>query len=335
MNGSGESPEGAAWEEAACLLCGAGERTVVVEAPHDRADAPGPRPAVVRCAACGLCYTSPRPTPESIRLFYPDDYAPHEAKKPIESTRETRRSALAKLGLRRRREIRWHGEGRLLDFGCGAGAFLKRMDSQGWKVLGVDAAEPVVRRIREELGLAAVVGDLGAPELRPASFDLVTMRHSLEHVHDPVETLRQAFRLLAPGGKLMVWVPNIESLPFRWFGPAWFGLDLPRHLTHFAPSTLRRMVSEAGFEQPHTWMVPHASWLRRSAARARELGNTSLKSWWLARRPAARLATWYATATRRADCIGLRAMKTQNNGVGSHSSATERTGSRPAILAEK
>jgi SAM-dependent methyltransferase len=183
------------------------------------------------------------------------------------------------------------------------------MHARGWQVLGVDAAESVVRRIEQELGLPALAGDLAAPDLAASSFDVITMRQSLEHVHRPLETLRRAFRLLAGDGKLMVWVPNIDSLAFRWFGPAWYGLDLPRHLTHFTPSTLRRMVAEAGFQGARTWMVPHASWLRRSAARAREQGDKSHKSWWLARRPAARWATWYAAAAGRSDCIGLSATR--------------------------
>jgi SAM-dependent methyltransferase len=199
--------------------------------------------------------------------------------------------------------------GRLLDFGCGAGKFLQQMHAAGCQVVGVDMLDRVVQRIREELKLPAVAGDLTSPELAPSSFDVVTMRQSLEHVHDPLEVLRQARRLLVPGGKLMVWVPNLESVPFRWFGSAWFGLDLPRHLTHFTPATLRRTVGEAGFQVGRLRMIRHSSWLQRSAIRARQMGGGSRRTRWLARRPVARLATWYAALARQSDCIALSATR--------------------------
>lgn len=303
MSVSGEAVHGVAWEEPGCLLCGERHADRVLVASEGGGEAPGERPAVVRCVACGLCYTSPRPTPQSMGRFYPADYGPHEVR-PV--AKRPRRWAIR---ARARGDVPWHGEGRLLDFGCGGGAFLERMHRRGWQVTGVDASEAVVRRIEKELGLTALAGDLAAPDLAAMRFDVITMRQSLEHVHRPLETLEQAFRLLASGGKLMVWAPNIEGLPFAWFGPAWYGLDLPRHLVHFTPSTLRRMVGEAGFEVDRVWMVSHPSWLRRSAALARRQGIATRRSWWLARRRIARLAAWYAALRGRSDCIGLSATK--------------------------
>ena len=142
--------------------------------------------------------------------------------------------------------IPWHGRGRLLDFGCGGGAYLERMHRQGWDVTGLDVSAAAVECVRTRLGLRALLGTLPHPELKPATFDVVTMWHSLEHVHEPLEVLRAAHQLLAPGGKLLVATPNIDSLPFRWFGQAWYGLDLPRHLTHFSSRTLRRLLERAG-----------------------------------------------------------------------------------------
>src|SRR5436305_265043 len=82
---------------------------------------------------------------------------------------------------------------------------------------------------------------------------------------DRRRVLRAAYDLLAPGGRLMVAVPNIESAAFQWFGPAWFGLDLPRHLTHFTPPTLRAMFDAAGFRVARLRLIRHSDWLRSSA----------------------------------------------------------------------
>ena len=310
MRSGGESVDGVAWEEPGCLLCGARGGETVAVAPEGGPDASGARPAVLRCRACGLCYTSPRPTPDTIGCFYPDDYGPHQVRPAAgRSRRPSGRARRGSFRGRARGDVPWRGEGRLLDFGCGGGAFLERMHRRGWRVMGVDASEAVVRRIETERGLTALAGDLSAPALGAMQFDVITMRQSLEHVHRPLETLGRAFRLLASGGRLMVWAPSIEGLPFAWFGPAWYGLDLPRHLVHFTPSTLRRMVGEAGFEVDRLWMVSHPSWLRRSAALARRQGIAPRRAWWLARRRVARLAAWYAALRGRSDCIGLSATK--------------------------
>jgi 2-polyprenyl-3-methyl-5-hydroxy-6-metoxy-1,4-benzoquinol methylase len=198
----------------------------------------------------------------------------------------------------------WHGEGRLLDFGCGGGIFLERMAEQGWRVLGLDASASTVERIRTELRLPALVGSLPHPELEPASFDVITMWHSLEHVHQPLDTLRHAFRLLAPGGRLYVATPNLASWAYRWFGKDWFGLDLPRHLTHFTPASLRLMLERAGFQlRERVRMVRHSDWLRSSAKIACRQPDARAWQHWLTRKPVARLVTWLSYLAGKADCM--------------------------------
>ena len=309
--GSGDESAGALeWEEPSCLLCGGDRRSIVLESPEKPVATTGPRPAVVRCDACGFCYTCPRPTPASMQRFYPEDYWPHRLESHANALK--RRKWWARWfgsGWRPQRSLLRRQKGRLLDFGCGGGKFLAEMHAEGWQVLGVDVSDSVVARIQEKLGLPVLAGDLSAPQLDQSSFEVITMRQSLEHVHDPREVLRQAHRLLVPGGTLLVWVPNFDSLAFRWFGPAWYGLDLPRHLVHFTPSTLRRIVAEAGFQVGPLSMVRHSSWLQRSAKRARELGRRGPQSRWLAWRAVCRWVTRYAFFTRQSDCIALSATK--------------------------
>src|SRR5262249_56183832 len=141
----------------------------------------------------------------------------------------------------------WRGEGRSLDVGGGRGAFLDRMARRGWQVLGIDFSETAVASVRENYNLPALVGTLPHPALGPSSFDVVTMWQVVEHLHDPLHTLRHAREVLAPAGKLCVEVPALDSWAYRVFGPDWFGLELPRHLTHFTSDTLRAMLEKAGF----------------------------------------------------------------------------------------
>ena len=181
------------------------------------------------------------------------------------------------------------------------------MHGLGWRVTGIDVSPIAVQRIRTRLGLPTLTGSLPHPELSPGSFDVVSMWHSLEHVHDPLAVLQAAHQVLAPGGRLLVAVPNIDSLPFRWFGPAWFGLDLPRHLTHFTPATLRASVIAAGFRVTALRMLAHARWLRVSAELARQ--QVVKPDWprWLRGKIASRLITRYCVLMRKADCMLLTA----------------------------
>jgi SAM-dependent methyltransferase len=299
------------WEEVACLLCGRRNWSPLVEAPDSTLDGTGLWFVVVQCQDCGLCFTNPRPTPATIGQFYPTAYRPHRTPRPAASNswRRYLKPPWRWLFPRRTKfeDLPWHGQGRLLDFGCGGGGFLQHMHRRGWQVLGVDASLAAAQRVRTELGLPALCGSLPHPELAPGSFDVVTMWHSLEHVHDPQGVLRQAHRLLVPGGKLVVAVPNIDSLPFRWFGPVWYALDLPRHLTHFAPWTLQLMLEKAGFRIGPIRMVCRSGWLRRSAKRACQSPDRSCWHRWLTARPPSQLATWYSSLTNQADCMMVTA----------------------------
>ena len=144
---------------------------------------------------------------------------------------------------------------------------------------------------------------------RAAAFDVITMWQSLEHVHEPHEVLCEARRLLAPGGKLIIATPNIDSLPFRWFGHAWYGLDLPRHLTHFAPWTLRLMLHRAGFRVGRIRMVRHSSWLRSSAQAACREPYSNTWHRWLRKRTPSTIATWFSYLTRQCDCMTATAWR--------------------------
>lgn len=290
------------WEETACLLCGQRHSELLIEAADGRSDGSGLWFAVVQCQNCGLCFTNPRPTAATLAQFYPETYEPHRAPRRMNAAPFPRLRGWDRFH-EFRKSLPWHGARRLLDFGCGGGSYLARMSRQGWRVTGLDVSEVAVRRVRNELGLRALQGTLPHPELHPDSFDVITMWQSLEHVHEPLTTLREAFRLLAPGGKLVVAVPNIDSLPFCWFGRCWLGLDLPRHLTHFAPWTLTLMLQRAGFYVGPIRMLRHSEWLRASAQRAARLRHSAAWQRWLCVKPLARMASCYSALSQQTDCM--------------------------------
>jgi 2-polyprenyl-3-methyl-5-hydroxy-6-metoxy-1,4-benzoquinol methylase len=298
------------WEEVPCPLCDSPRWQTLVEAPDPLPGERGLWFAVVQCQSCGLCFTNPRPDTDSIRRFYPPAYRPHQvASTEVRRRRERRPPRLPRGLIRQHLPLRSQSQNRLLDFGCGGGSFLEQMRRLGWQVTGVDIATTAVERLRQDLGLRALTGSLPHPELRPGSFDAVTMWHALEHVHVPRVVLKAAYDLLVPGGRLIVAVPNIDSLPFRWFGAAWCGLDLPRHLTHFDPATLVRILMQSGFEIDALRLIRHSSWLRRSAGLACERGRKKLRNRLLWFKPFSRLASWYGYLTGQSDAMLAAATK--------------------------
>jgi SAM-dependent methyltransferase len=146
-------------------------------------------------------------------------------------------------------------------------------------------------------------GTLPHDDLQPESFDVITMWHSLEHVPDPKRVLTEARRLLAPKGKLIIAVPNIDSLAFRIFGQSWFGLDLPRHLTHFAPWTLHLLLERVGYRVEPIKMVRHSSWLRHSARLACRRPEAFILHKLLKGKPFSRLAAFYSCLSGQSDCM--------------------------------
>lgn len=308
------SPPGAApeieWEEVNCPLCDSARRQFLLEAPDAAAGAAGLWFAVVRCQDCDLCYTNPRPSPDAIGQFYPATYRPHQPAVPRRRHRWFGRPPAQPRWLTRKHlPIAPHGQRRLLDFGCGGGAFLLQMRDLGWQVTGVDSCRAAVERLRGTPGVRVFAGTLPHPELVPESFDVITMWHSLEHVHRPRQVLDAAFDLLAPGGRLVVAVPNITSRPFRRFGASWYGLDLPRHLTHFSPATLYKMLDACGFDVDSLRMVRHSSWLRASARLDGERHGWRLYHRLLQLRPLSRLLSWYDHFTYQSDAMLATANK--------------------------
>lgn len=251
------------------------------------------RVRVVRCLGCGLHYTNPRPAAELLPAYYPEDYPPHQSASASQfmerngslrslvlryafGTPEQRpgvlgRALAAAVTTFRPAErfasgLPYRGGGRLLDFGCGNGKFIRRMASIGWEVTGLDMGERAVREVLAG-GLRALHGTLPHRDLGPASFDAVTMHHSFEHVPDPRSVLAGVREVLVDRGLLLINVPNFAAWDIGYLGDASMGLQLPRHLLHFTPATLRDLLRRCGFSVLRVEQVCRQSWIQRGLTR--------------------------------------------------------------------
>lgn len=209
---------------------------------------------ICRCCHCRLRYTNPRPAVDEMTAYYPEPAAlPWPAQ-------------IVKRWLRQWR-ARWCATGlppgRVLDIGCGDGWMLNTLHQAGWDVTGTERCEQRAAPARN-LGVDVRIGDVARCDFPAASFDLVILWHSLEHLHDPLGTLVEVRRLMRPLGRLVVAVPNAESWQAQVAGHHWVHLDVPRHLYHFDSTTLELMLRRAGFQvQRWSWSSPayeHRGW---------------------------------------------------------------------------
>jgi len=196
--------------------------------------------AIVRCDNCGLAKTAEDGGPPSGNLYVCGGSSDAgERFGPMQWVlRAFRRARLCAVTAR--------PPGRVLDIGCGDGSFLMALARQGWEVFGTELSESIAATAKKHLGERVRVGaikDVGFPE---ASFDLVTFWHVLEHLEDPKLALAEARRLLKADGRVVVAVPNIESLQACIFKEDWLHLDVPRHRWHFSVRTLAAVAHRCG-----------------------------------------------------------------------------------------
>lgn len=135
---------------------------------------------------------------------------------------------------------------RLLDVGCGNGSFLMKARDAGWQVVGVDF-DPKAAAVARGSGLEVYTGSMEVFDEEKASFDVITLSHVIEHVHDPKAVLVAIYRLLKPGGLVYFDTPNIQSYGHRVFGSNWRGLETPRHLTLFSIRGFQLLLQHVGF----------------------------------------------------------------------------------------
>jgi SAM-dependent methyltransferase len=234
----------------ACLVCGSEQFAALFKASDRLYHTTAKEFAVVRCGACGLVRLDPQPSPEELRLYYPENYwfAPDE------SAASRLEEAYRRLVLRD--HVRFvsqalcssRARGPLLDVGSGGGLFLGMMRERGFRVVGLDFSRLAAAIAWRRQQAPSVCADLEKAPLRAESFAGVTMFHVLEHLYDPRSYLRAARGLLASDGRLVVQVPNAASWQFRLLGRSWNGVDVPRHLFDFRDRDLEKLLETCGFE---------------------------------------------------------------------------------------
>jgi SAM-dependent methyltransferase len=201
---------------------------------------------IAQCSHCKLVRTEPALLAEQLDAWYPQKYYGSAEKKFLPLLE----NFVYLNNFMRAKKIFSHipkerSPVRILDLGCGRAQLLKIFAGFGCECYGIERQGFVLPTLPD--GVRIYTRPLDQIKFEDAYFDAVILWHSLEHLDQPAETLKEACRILKPQGLLVIAAPNFSSLQQRLFRNGWFHLDLPRHRYHFDPRNLAAHLDRMGF----------------------------------------------------------------------------------------
>lgn len=210
-----------------------------------------------RCDGCDFLFTQDPPVPEHAGKYYQgEEYISHSDNKQGVVNKLYHRARDFMLGRKHALVDRFARGKRLLDYGTGTGYFTDYMVRRGYAAEGIEIDDGARKYGAEKFGITVNAPEYLFSGYGPNTFDVISLWHVLEHLYDPGKYLNRFNELLTEEGILVIAVPNHKSRDAGVFGPDWAAYDVPRHLWHFGPNTMRRMVGDAGFRVVETRHMP-------------------------------------------------------------------------------
>ncbi len=261
-----------------CLICGSDQKeTFLVCKDHTVSHKDF---EIKRCKSCGFKYTSPRPEDKDLGDYYKaESYVSHsDTKKGLVNTlyHWVRSYTLIKklqlvmhyTGLKR---------GKILDYGAGTGAFLDTCKKNGWDASGIEPDADARRVMAEKFSLSTYPSLKDATEQNALrEFDVITAWHVFEHIPDLKEMIEVLKNSLKQKAKLIVAVPNPTSYDANVYKESWAAYDVPRHLWHFAPADMERLMRDRGFKLVKTLPMVFDSFYVSMLSRKYQTGSSGL-----------------------------------------------------------
>lgn len=203
---------------------------------------------ICECTFCGFLFTNPRPDKTEILKYYESsEYLSHDSSQNGILTglyRLTRKNNIRK----KYRLVKKFSNGKkILDLGCGTGEFIHYCSAKGFQAMGIEPIEKArsfgVHKLKQDIRPESALHDIP-----PDNFDVITLWHVLEHVHDLNNRMLQLKTILKQGGVVLIAVPNSNSWDAKKYREYWAAYDLPRHLYHFNMKTLANLIDKNNFK---------------------------------------------------------------------------------------
>jgi SAM-dependent methyltransferase len=239
------------------LICGSKDLIALYKNVRDHYHISGKEYDFLRCINCSSATIYPLPSQEEIHLLYPENYTFKKGRgknilnvllnfiewhlfyNPIFNHRV--KTFMRVTGLR---------SGLILDVGCGSGILMKKLSDRGFNVEGVEISESDIDYVREAFGYNVFHGTLKEAGLKENYYDAVILFYLLEHLFNPAEAGKEIFRILKPGGWIVVAVPLIDSWQATFFREKWSQIaEAPRHISIPSKKGITGLLLEAGFKE--------------------------------------------------------------------------------------
>ena len=201
-----------------------------------------------KCDSCGFVFTNPRPEDKSLSKYYDSpDYLSHYSHglNPVQLVYQE----LRRINIKNKYALveKLVSTGSLLDIGCGTGEVLNYFQQKKWNVKGIEPSKSAREFAINKYGLN-IEDEPALKNFQQNSLDVISMWHVLEHVSNLKERINVVYNLLKPSGYLIIALPNLKSWDAKYYKNYWAAFDVPRHLSHFSQSTIKKLVTVQGFK---------------------------------------------------------------------------------------
>jgi SAM-dependent methyltransferase len=202
---------------------------------------------VVKCLQCGLQRTSPRPTPETIGFYYPENYAPYKSTKFQEIEKNGFKGFVLKILRFQTRILPNIKAGRMLEIGCSSGSYMEYARSKGWMVDGIEfssnaAKDAIAKGFNVQIGAVENSSPPNVP------YDIIVGWMVFEHLHNPNLVLNKFKQWIKPDGYIILLVPDVGTIFRSFFKDLSFDSQLPTHLYHFTPKSIKTFLGNNGYK---------------------------------------------------------------------------------------
>lgn len=227
-----------------CILCGNEGYRILFKKKFQNKDY-----KIVRCSFCRLVYLIPRPSKEENKKLYDSEYFQGRGfDKTVDYSKEYKEGNIVEYERIFKLIRKYRDAGTILDVGCGMGGFLDLASKSGWKVYGLEISEYAAGILKERFGEGIVNSAIKEGLFKDDFFDVINMMEIIEHLLDPIESLKVMRKYLKSGGILLVQTGNIESFLAKIKGKNWAYILVPGHTFYFSPQTVRMALEKAGFK---------------------------------------------------------------------------------------